>query len=118
LAPGFNADVRVWEVTDKISKEHIGLWYLDPFARKGKRSSAWATTYRSYSTFDGKKNVLSSNHSNFSKGADGKATLISWSDAETYLHEFGHALHFLASKVAYPTLNSGVRDYTEFQSQL
>jgi len=116
--PVFNADVRVWEVTDKITKEHIGLWYLDPFARQGKRSGAWATTYRSYSTFDGQKNVLSSNNSNFSKGADGQPTLISWSDAETYFHEFGHALHFLASKVAYPTLNSGVRDYTEFQSQL
>lgn len=116
--PVFNADVRVWEVTDKTSNEHIGLWYLDPFARKGKRSGAWATTYRSYTTFDGQKNVLSSNNSNFSKGVDGQPTLISWSDAETYFHEFGHALHFLSSKVAYPTLNGGVRDYTEFQSQL
>jgi len=116
--PVFNKDVRVWEVTDKSSNEHIGLWYLDPFARKGKRSGAWATTYRSYTTFDGKKNVLSSNNSNFSKGVDGQPTLISWSDAETYFHEFGHALHFLSSKVTYPTLNGGVRDYTEFQSQL
>ena len=89
--PVFNDDVRVWEVTDKTSNEHIGLWYLDPFARKGKRSGAWATTYRSYTTFDGKKNVLSSNNSNFSKGVDGQPTLISWSDAETYFHEFGHA---------------------------
>lgn len=116
--PVFNDDVRVWEVTDKTSNAHIGLWYLDPFARKGKRSGAWATTYRSYTTFDGKKNVLSSNNSNFSKGVDGQPTLISWSDAQTYFHEFGHALHFLSSKVAYPTLNGGVRDYTEFQSQL
>lgn len=116
--PVFNADVRVWEVKDKTSKEHIGLWYLDPFARKGKRSGAWATTYRSYTTFDGKKNVLSSNNSNFSKGVDGQPTLISWSDAETYFHEFGHALHFLSAKVMYPTSNGGVRDYTEFQSQL
>lgn len=116
--PVFNADVRVWEVTDKTSHEHIGLWYLDPFARKGKRSGAWATTYRSYTTFDGQKNVLSSNNSNFSKGVEGQPTLISWSDAETYFHEFGHALHFLSSKVTYPTLNGGVRDYTEFQSQL
>lgn len=116
--PVFNKDVRVWEVTDKTSNEHIGLWYLDPFARKGKRSGAWATTYRSHTTFDGNKNVLSSNNSNFSKGVDGQPTLISWSDAETYFHEFGHALHSLSSKVAYPRLNSGVRDYTEFQSQL
>lgn len=116
--PVFHEDVRVWEVKDKTSGEHIGLWYLDPFARKGKRSGAWATTYRSHTTFEGKKNVLSSNNSNFSKGVAGQPTLISWSDAETYFHEFGHALHFLAAKVEYPTLNSGVRDYTEFQSQL
>jgi len=116
--PVFHEDVRVWEVTDKTSGEHVGLWYLDPFARKGKRSGAWATTYRSHTTFNGKQNVLSSNNSNFSKGVEGQPTLISWSDAETYFHEFGHALHFLASKVEYPTLNSGVRDYTEFQSQL
>ncbi|MCU7553362.1 M3 family metallopeptidase [Alteromonas sp. ASW11-19] len=116
--PVFHPDVKVWEVTDKATGEHIGLWYLDPFARQGKRSGAWATTYRSYTTFDGKKTVLSSNNSNFVKGAEGEPTLISWDDAETYFHEFGHALHFLASDVEYPTSHSGVRDYTEFQSQL
>ncbi len=116
--PVFHEDVKVWDVTDKDTGEHIGLWYLDPFARKGKRSGAWATTYRSYTTFDGKKTVLSSNNSNFVKGAQGQPTLISWDDAETYFHEFGHALHFLAATVAYPTSHSGVRDYTEFQSQL
>lgn len=116
--PVFHPDVKVWEVTDKDSGEHIGLWYLDPFARKGKRSGAWATTYRSYTTFDGKKTVLASNNSNFVKGADGEPSLVSWDDAETFFHEFGHALHFLSAKVAYPTSHSGVRDYTEFQSQL
>ena len=116
--PVFHEDVKVWEVTDKTTGEHIGLWYLDPFARKGKRSGAWATTYRSYTTFDGKKTVLSSNNSNFVKGAEGEATLISWDDAETYFHEFGHALHFLSANVKYPSSHSGVRDYTEFQSQL
>ncbi|WP_444935571.1 M3 family metallopeptidase [Microbulbifer sp. JMSA004] len=116
--PVFHEDVKVWEVTDKTSGDHIGLWYLDPFARSGKRSGAWATMYRDHSTFDGKKNVLSSNNSNFIKGAPGEPVLVSWDDAETFFHEFGHALHFLASNVTYPTLNSGVRDYTEFQSQL
>jgi len=114
----FHEDVNVWEVTDKTSGENIGLWYLDPFARPGKRSGAWATSYRSHTTYDGKKNVLSSNNSNFIKGAPGEPVLISWDDAETFFHEFGHALHFLSSNVAYPTLNGGVRDYTEFQSQL
>ncbi|AXR05152.1 M3 family metallopeptidase [Salinimonas sediminis] len=116
--PVFHPDVKVWEVTDKTSGEHIGLWYLDPFARQGKRSGAWATTYRSSTTFDGKQTVLASNNSNFVKGAEGEPTLISWDDAETYFHEFGHALHFLSADVEYPTSHSGVRDYTEFQSQL
>lgn len=116
--PVFHEDVKVWEVTDKDNGENIGLWYLDPYARAGKRSGAWATTYRSHTTFDGKKNVLASNNSNFVKPAPGEALLVSWDDATTFFHEFGHALHFFSSNVKYPTLNSGVRDYTEFQSQL
>ena len=116
--PVFHEDVKVWEVTDKTSGEHIGLWYLDPFARQGKRSGAWATMYRSHTSFDGKETVLASNNSNFVKPAPGESALISWDDANTFFHEFGHALHFYSSNVKYPTLNSGVRDYTEFQSQL
>lgn len=116
--PVFHQDVRVWEVTDRTSGDHVGLWYLDPFARTGKRSGAWATAYRSHETFDVEKRPLGSNNSNFIKGAPAEPILISWSDAETLFHEFGHALHYLSSGVAYPTLNGGVRDYTEFQSQL
>jgi len=116
--PVFHEDVKVWEVTNKTNGKLIGLWYLDPYAREGKSSGAWATTYRSHTTFDGKENVLASNNSNFIKPAPGQALLISWDDATTFFHEFGHALHFFASNVKYPTLNSGVRDYTEFQSQL
>jgi peptidyl-dipeptidase Dcp len=116
--PVFHEDVRVWEVTDRETGAHIGLWYLDPFARPGKRSGAWATSYRSHTTFDGPETVLASNNSNFIAGAPGEPVLLSWADAETYFHEFGHALHYLSSNVAYPTLNGGVRDYTEFQSQL
>ncbi len=116
--PVFHENVKVWEVTNKTTDENIGLWYLDPYARQGKRSGAWATTYRSYTDFDGKKNVLASNNSNFVKPAPGEALLVSWDDATTFFHEFGHALHFFSANVKYPTLNSGVRDYTEFQSQL
>ena len=116
--PVFQEDVKVWEVTDKTTGDHIGLWYLDPFARPGKRSGAWATSYRSHTTFNGKKTVLASNNSNFIKPAPGEPVLISWDDANTFFHEFGHALHFLSSNVKYPTLNGGVRDYTEFHSQL
>lgn len=116
--PVFHEDVKVWEVTDKTTGEHVGLWYLDPYARPGKRSGAWATAYRDHENLDGPQTVLASNNANFIKGAPGEPVLISWSDAETLFHEFGHALHYLSSKVDYPTLNSGVRDYTEFQSQL
>lgn len=116
--PVFHEDVKVWDVTDKTSGEHIGLWYLDPYARKGKRSGAWATTYRSHNTYDGKVTVLCSNNSNFIKGEPGEPVLVSWDDATTFFHEMGHALHFLSANIKYPTLNSGVRDYTEFQSQL
>ncbi len=116
--PVFHPDVKVWEVTDKATGEHIGLWYLDPFARPGKRSGAWASTYRSASTFEGKRTVLVSNNSNFIPGAPGEPVLVSPDDASTFFHEFGHALHSLSSNVAYPGLAGGVRDYTEFQSQL
>ena len=116
--PVFHEDVNVWEVKDKTTGKHIGLWYLDPFARDGKRSGAWATYYRAYTTYDGERNVLSSNNSNFIKGAPGEPVLVSWDDAETFFHEFGHALHFLAADVEYPSSHGGVRDYTEFQSQL
>jgi peptidyl-dipeptidase Dcp len=116
--PVFQEDVKVWEVLDKNTGEHVGLWYLDPFARPGKRSGAWATTYRSFTNMGEKTNVLASNNSNFVKPAPGEALLVSWDDATTFLHEFGHALHFFSSNVKYPTLNGGVRDYTEFQSQV
>jgi peptidyl-dipeptidase Dcp len=116
--PVYHPDVAVWKVTDRDSGDLVGLWYLDPFARAGKRSGAWANSYRSHESFDGETPVLVSNNSNFIKSAPGEPVLISWDDAETFFHEFGHALHALSSNVAYPTLNSGVRDYTEFQSQL
>ncbi|NND95187.1 MAG: M3 family metallopeptidase [Flavobacteriales bacterium] len=116
--PVFHEDVKVWEVTNKGDGSHRGLWYLDPYARQGKRSGAWASTYRSYAEYPSKQNVLASNNSNFIKGAPGEPVLVSWDDATTFFHEFGHALHFLSSNIKYPTLDGGVRDYTEFQSQL
>lgn len=116
--PVFHEDVRVWEVTDTRTGAHVGLWYLDPYARPGKRSGAWASMYRGHENFRGKRTVLASNNSNFIQGAPGEPVLVSWDDATTFFHEFGHALHFLSADTEYPTLNGGVRDYTEFQSQL
>ncbi|WP_341225681.1 M3 family metallopeptidase [uncultured Arcticibacterium sp.] len=116
--PVFHEDVRVWEVKDKNSDKHIGLWYLDPYARKGKRSGAWATTYRGHTDMGEEETVLCSNNSNFVKGEPGEPVLISWDDATTFFHEMGHALHYLSANVKYPKLDGSLRDYGEFQSQL
>jgi peptidyl-dipeptidase Dcp len=119
--PVFHPDVKVWEVTDKKSGRHIGLWYFDPYARTGKRSGAWMNAYRSQHRMDGKEiTTIVSNNSNFVKGKPGEPVLISWDDAVTLFHEFGHALHGLSSNVTYPTLSGTnvARDYVEFPSQL
>jgi peptidyl-dipeptidase Dcp len=118
--PVYHPDVRVWEVKDKASGKHVGLWYFDPYARQGKRSGAWMNAYRSQERFKGEVSTIVSNNSNFVKGAPGEPVLISWSDAETLFHEFGHALHGLNSNVTYPTLSGTAvaRDYVEFPSQL
>ena len=118
--PVAHADIKVWEVTDKTSGKHIGLWYFDPYARVGKRSGAWMNAYRSQERINGEITTIVSNNSNFSKGKPGEPVLISWDDAITMFHEFGHALHGLNSNVTYPSLSgtSVARDYVEFPSQL
>ncbi len=117
--PVFHPDVRVWEVTDKQGN-HIGLWYLDPYAREGKRSGAWMNAYRGQEDLGAPITPIVSNNSNFVKGAEGEVVLISWDDAVTLFHEFGHALHGLNSKVKYPSQagTSVARDYVEFPSQI
>lgn len=118
--PVFHPDVRVWEVKDKTTGRHIGLWYFDPYARAGKRSGAWMNAYRSQERFEGEVTTIVSNNANFVKGQPGEPVLISWDDAETLFHEFGHALHGLSSNVNYPMLSGTAvpRDYVEFPSQL
>ena len=118
--PVYHPDVRVWEVTNKTTGQHIGLWYFDPYARAGKRSGAWMNAYRNQERFDREITTIVSNNANFVKTAPGEPVLISWDDASTLFHEFGHALHGLSSNVTYPTLSGTnvVRDYVEFPSQL
>ena len=118
--PVYHPDVRVWEVTNKTTGKHVGLWYFDPYARAGKRSGAWMNAYRSQERLDGEITTIVSNNSNFVKGKPGEPVLISWDDATTLFHEFGHALHGLSSNVTYPTLSGTAvaRDYVEFPSQL
>jgi len=118
--PVYHADVSVWEVTDRESGHHLGLFFFDPYARQGKRSGAWMNAYRRQQRFDGEVTTIVSNNSNFIRGQPGEPVLISWTDATTLFHEFGHALHGLASDVAYPSVSGTavVRDYVEFPSQL
>ena len=118
--PVFHEDVRVWEVTDRSSGDHVGLFYFDPYARQGKRSGAWMNAYRSQERMDDDVTTIVSNNSNFVKGRPGEPVLISWDDAQTLFHEFGHALHGLLSDVTYPSLagTAVARDFVEFPSQL
>lgn len=115
--PVFHPDVTVYEVSGKDG-QHVGMWYFDPYAREGKRSGAWMTAYRVQSNMDEFRTPIVSNNSNFIK-SDGKV-LISWDDATTLFHEFGHALHGLLSNVNYKSQagTSVARDYVEFPSQV
>jgi peptidyl-dipeptidase Dcp len=117
--PVYHPDVRVWEVKDAKGK-HVGLWYFDPYARQGKQSGAWMSQYRNQERFDGEVTTIVSNNCNFVKGKAGQPILVSWTDAETLFHEFGHALHGLSSNVAFPSLSGTnvARDYVEFPSQI
>jgi peptidyl-dipeptidase Dcp len=118
--PVYHPDVRVWEVVAGEEGRHVGLFYFDPFARTGKRSGAWMNAYRRQHRLDGDVTTIVSNNSNFIRGRPGEPVLISWTDATTLFHEFGHALHGLASHVEYPVLSGTAvfRDYVEFPSQL
>ena len=118
--PVYHADVRVWQVMDRRTGRHVGLWYFDPYARTGKRSGAWMDAYRSQEKFETPVTTIVSNNSNFMKGKPGEPVLVSWDDATTLFHEFGHAVHGLASDVRYPSLSGTAvpRDYVEFPSQL
>lgn len=114
--PVFHPDVEVFEVRD--NGRHIGIFYSDDFARAGKRSGAWMTTYRSHTTYDGPTNVLASNNNNFIKAPEGQPLLISLDDTETLFHEFGHAIHYLVSEVNYPSFGTTPRDFVEYPSQV
>ncbi|MDB4945045.1 MAG: Dipeptidyl carboxypeptidase Dcp [Labilithrix sp.] len=118
--PVYHPDVRWWEVKNRTTGKHVGLWYFDPYARPGKRSGAWMNAIRRQERLAGNVSTIVSNNANFVKGKDGSPVLISWTDATTLFHEFGHALHGLSSDVTYPSLSGTnvARDYVEFPSQL
>jgi peptidyl-dipeptidase Dcp len=117
--PTYHPDARAYEVRDGAGKL-VGLWFFDPYARPGKRSGAWMEAYRDQERFDGEVPTIVSNNANFVRGSPGQPVLLSWDDAVTLFHEFGHALHGLSSSVEYPSLSGTevARDYVEFPSQL
>ncbi|AYV45774.1 peptidase M3 [Caulobacter flavus] len=116
--PVYDPDMTVYEVLR--GGKHVGLWYFDPYARPTKRSGAWMNAYRNQERFKKPISTIVSNNSNFIKGEPGEPVLISWDDANTLFHEFGHAIHGLNSDVTYPTVSGTnvARDYVEFPSQL
>jgi peptidyl-dipeptidase Dcp len=111
-------EIRVWEVNN-AKGEHVGLWYFDPYARSTKRSGAWMDEYRTQQHLENVTPIVS-NNTNFVPGKAGEPILISWDDASTLFHEFGHALHGLNSNVTYPSLagTNVATDYVEFPSQI
>src|SRR5919204_297378 len=117
--PVWHGDVRVWEVRDQAGR-HRGVFFGDYFARASKHSGAWMTTLRDQEKLRGDICPLVVNVMNFSKASAGEPTLLSFEDARTLFHEFGHALHGLLSDVTYPLIagTSVLRDWSELPSQL
>src|SRR6266851_8152978 len=112
----YHPDVRAYEVRDETGRP-IGLFLHDNFARAGKRSGAWMSSYREQESLDGEVLPVIVNNNNFSKG---DPTLLSFDDAKTLFHEFGHGLHGLLSRVRYPSQSGTAvrRDFVEFPSQI
>jgi peptidyl-dipeptidase Dcp len=118
--PVYNDTMSVYKVLGANGK-FVGLWYFDPYARAGKNSGAWMNNYREQYKKNGKAiTTIVSNNANFIPSKPGEPILISWDDAVTMFHEFGHALHGLNSNVTYKTLSgtNTTRDFVEFPSQL
>ena len=114
--PVYHPDVRAYEVRDAADRP-IGLFLHDNFARPGKHSGAWMSSYREQQSLDGEVLPIVVNNNNFSKG---DPTLLSFDDARTLFHEFGHGLHGLLSCVRYPSQSGTAvrRDFVEFPSQV
>jgi peptidyl-dipeptidase Dcp len=117
--PRYHPDARAFEVQDRDGR-HIGLFLADYFARPSKRSGAWMSAFRGQRKLDSEVRPIIVNVMNFSKGSGDIPSLLSFDDARTLFHEFGHALHGLLSDVTYPAIagTSVSRDFVEFPSQL
>jgi peptidyl-dipeptidase Dcp len=116
--PVYHPDVRLWNVTR--DGKHIAVFVGDYFARASKRSGAWCMAMRSQQKLAGDVQPIVVNVCNFAKPAAGKPALLSYDDARTLFHEFGHALHQMLSDVTYESISgtSVARDFVELPSQL
>ncbi|XBQ16475.1 MAG: M3 family metallopeptidase [Oceanicaulis sp.] len=116
--PVYHPDVRVWEMKNAAG-ETAGLFYGDYFARPGKRGGAWMSSFRPQNGITGEIPIIV-NNCNYNKPAEGEPALLSFTDATTLFHEFGHALHGLLSDTEYPSLagTSVDRDFVEFPAQI
>ena len=116
--PTYHPDVRVWEMTN-TDGETVGLFYGDYFARPGKRGGAWMSSFRVQDGVNGDIPIII-NNCNYNKPAEGEPALLSFTDASTLFHEFGHALHGLLSDTDFPSLagTSVDRDFVEFPAQI
>ena len=117
--PLHHPDARAWAVKDAAGQP-IALFIGDYFARASKRSGAWMSGFRDQKKIDGTILPIVVNVMNFAKAPEGQASLLSFDDARTLFHEFGHGLHGMLSDVTYPILSgtSVARDFVEFPSQL
>lgn len=117
--PRYIDTLRAWHVSDAQGR-HVGVFMADNFARTGKRSGAWMSTFRDASALDGDVRPLVLNNNNFTAPAPGQEALLSLDDARTLFHEFGHGLHGLLSRCRYPRLagTAVLRDFVEFPSQI
>jgi peptidyl-dipeptidase Dcp len=116
--PLYHDDCRVWEVTKDGA--HIALFIGDYFARGSKRSGAWCSAMRAQARKPKAQTPIVINVCNFAKPSEGKPALLSYDDARTLFHEFGHALHQMLSDVDYESVSgtSVARDFVELPSQL
>jgi peptidyl-dipeptidase Dcp len=118
--PKYNDDVRVFEVKD-ADGSHLSILYVDYYPRANKRGGAWMSNFRDQSIQAGLDiRPVIINNGNFSKPAAGEPALISYEEALTLFHEFGHALHGILSRCAYESLSgtSVRRDFVELGSQV
>lgn len=117
--PVYHPDVRAWQVSN-LAGAPVGIFYGDYYARPSKRSGAWMNSFRDQQRLTAEVTPIVTNNLNFNKPPTGLPTLLSYDDATTLFHEFGHALHGLLSNVTYPSLSGTnvVRDWVEMPSQI